>query len=32
MLFVYILAGGLLSTAFAWLVARAFRGEIAPEA
>ena len=32
MLFVYIVAGGLLSTAFAWLVARAFRGEMAPEA
>ena len=32
MLFVYIVAGGLLSTAFAWLVARAFRGEIVSEA
>lgn len=32
MLFVYIVAGGLLSAAFAWLVGRAFRGEAVPEA
>jgi hypothetical protein len=32
MLFVYIVAGGVLSAAFAWLVGRAFRGEIVPEA
>ena len=31
MLFVYIVAGGLLSAAFAWLVGRAFRGETVPE-
>lgn len=32
MLFVYIIAGGLLSAAFAALVGRAFRGEPVPEA
>ena len=32
MLFVYIVAGGLLSAAFALLVGRAFRGEIVQEA
>ncbi len=32
MLFVYIVGGGVLSAAFAALVARAFRGEIVPEA
>lgn len=32
MLFVYIVAGGLLSAAFALLVGRAFRGEVVPEA
>lgn len=32
MLFVYIVAGGLLSAAFAALVGRAFRGEPVPEA
>ena len=32
MLFVYIVAGGLLSAAFALLVGRAFRGEAIPEA
>lgn len=32
MLFVYIVAGGLLSAAFALLVGRAFRGEAVPEA
>jgi hypothetical protein len=31
MLFVYIVVGGLISAAFAWLVGRAFRGEIVPE-
>lgn len=31
MLFVYIVAGGLLSAAFALLVGRAFRGEFVPE-
>ena len=31
MLFVYIVAGGLLSAAFALLVGRAFRGELVPE-
>lgn len=32
MLFVYIVAGGLLSAAFALLVGRAFRGQVVPEA
>jgi len=32
MLFVYIVAGGLLSAAFAWLEGRAFRGAVVPEA
>jgi len=31
MLFVYIVAGGVLSAAFAWLVARAFRGAVSAE-
>lgn len=32
MLFVYIVAGGLLSAAFAWLEGRAFRGAVVTEA